>query len=191
MARNLNFSKEEILNVTYKILIQDGMKSITARNIAKELGSSTISIYSNFGSMTNLKNELSRMAKIKLLDITKIEYTDQGLLNIGIGICIFAKKEKALFRSIFLREDLSKDFIDEIITDLKNLIIASFRADERYKHLPDKAIEWMLKKGWWFVHGYASLICSGFYNPSDEDIEKELRDMGSVIVHSCIDRNIS
>ena len=101
------------------------------------------------------------------------------------------QKEKALFRSIFLREDLSKDFIDEIITDLKNLIIASFRADERYKHLPDKAIEWMLKKGWWFVHGYASLICSGFYNPSDEDIEKELRDMGSVIVHSCIDRNIS
>ena len=191
MARNLNFSKEEILNVTYKILIQDGIKSITARNIAKELGSSTISIYSNFGSMTNLKNELSRMAKNKLLDITKIEYTDQGLLNIGIGICIFAKKEKALFRSIFLREDLSKDFIDEIITDLKNLIIASFRADERYKHLPDKAIEWMLKKGWWFVHGYASLICSGFYNPSDEDIEKELRDMGSVIVHSCIDRNIS
>ncbi len=191
MARNPNFSKEEILNTTYRILIQDGVKSITARNIAKELGSSTISIYSNFGSMINLKNELSRMAKNKLLDITKVEYTEQRLLNIGIGICIFAKKEKALFRSIFLREDLSKEFIDEIITDLKNLIISGFKEDGRYKDFPDGALEWMLKKGWWFVHGYASLICSGFYNPTYEEIEKELRDMGSVIVHACMDRKIS
>lgn len=101
MARKLNFSKEEILNTTYKILINEGMKSITARNIAKELGSSTISIYSNFGSMTNLKNEISRMAKNKLLDIAKIEYTDQRLLNIGIGICIFAKKKRHYLNLFF------------------------------------------------------------------------------------------
>lgn len=184
MARTLSFSKNQILEVAYKILIEDGMKSITARNVAKELGSSTISIYSNFGSMTNLKNELSRLAKNKLLDITKIEYTDVRLLNIGIGICIFAKQEKALFRSIFLREDLSKDFIDEIITDLKNLIIASFKADPVLKDLSDEGTEWLLKKGWWYVHGYASLICSGFYNPSYSDIEKELRQMGSILMQA-------
>lgn len=98
------------------------------------------------------------------------------------------QKEKALFESIFLREDLSKDFIDEIITDLKNLIITNFKSDERYNFLPDEAYEWMLKKGWWYVHGYASLICLGFYNPTDEIIEKELRDMGSVILHSCFEK---
>lgn len=182
MPRKSNFSKDEILSVAYKVLIEDGMKSITARNIAKNLGSSTIAIYSNFGSMINLKNELSRMAKNKLLDIAKVEYTNLKLLNIGIGICIFAKQEKALFRSIFLREDLSKEFIDEIITDLKNLIIENFRAHEEYKSLPDDSIEWMLKKGWWYVHGYASLICAGFYNPTYKVIEKELREMGALIV---------
>lgn len=72
MARKLSFSKEEILNTAYKILIEDGMKSITARNVAKELGSSTISIYSNFGSMVNLKNDLSRMAKINFLILQKL-----------------------------------------------------------------------------------------------------------------------
>lgn len=190
MPRNLNFTKDEILQVAYDILIEDGMKSITARNIAKKLGASTISIYSNFDSMSHLKNEMSRLAKNKLFDIiTKVEFTDLRLLNIGIGICIFAKQEKALFRSIFLREDLSKDFIDEIITDLKNLIIANFRADELYKHLSDEEMEWMLKKGWWYVQGYASLICSGFYTPSYADIEKELRDMGSVIVHAGLKRH--
>ena len=45
MPRALNFSREEILQVAYNILIEEGMKSITARNIAKKLGSSTISQY--------------------------------------------------------------------------------------------------------------------------------------------------
>ena len=71
MPRALNFSREEILQVAYNILIEEGMKSITARNIAKKLGSSTISIYSNFKSMSDLKNEMSRLAKNKLFDITK------------------------------------------------------------------------------------------------------------------------
>ena len=47
----------------------------------------------------------------------------------------------------------------------------------------------MLKKGWWYVQGYASLICSGFYNPSYDDILQELRDMGSVIVHAGLKRH--
>ena len=71
MPRTLNFSKDEILQVAYHILIEEGMKSITARNIAKKPGSSTISIYSNFKSMADLKNEMSRLAKNKLFDITK------------------------------------------------------------------------------------------------------------------------
>ena len=36
MPRALNFSREEILQVAYNILIEEGMKSITARNIAKK-----------------------------------------------------------------------------------------------------------------------------------------------------------
>lgn len=183
MARKLKFSKDEILEAAYKILITEGTKGLTARNLAKKLGSSTISIYTNFQSMTNLKNELSRVAKNKLFDKTKIEYTDIKLLNIGIGICIFAQKEKDLFRSIFFREDLSKDFIDEIANDLKALLTESFKADTDNNY-SNEAIDWMLKKGWWYVHGYASLICTGFYNPSYEEIKKELMDMGTIITHT-------
>lgn len=182
MARTLKFSREEIIEVAYKIMITEGTKSLTARNVAKKLGSSTISIYSNFNSMGDLRNELSRVAKNKLFDKTKLEYTDMKLLNIGIGICIFAKKEKELFRSIFFREDLSREFIDEIITDLKTLLTESFKADKN--NYSDEAIDWMLKKGWWYVHGYASLICAGFYNPSYEEIKMELMDMGSIIVRT-------
>ncbi|WP_163469674.1 TetR/AcrR family transcriptional regulator [Fusobacterium sp. IOR10] len=192
MARTLKFSKDKILNVAYNILITEGMKSVTARNIAAKLNSSTISIYSNFGSMTVLKNQLSKVAKNKLFDKVAINYTDLSLLNIGIGICLFAKEEKALFRAIFMRENLSKNFLDELVEELKGLVFKGFKEGSSYNFLEDETIEWMLKKGWWYVHGFACLICSGFYDPTYEMIEHELKENGNVILKEalCFNKSI-
>lgn len=186
MARTLKFSKDKILNVAYNILITEGIKSVTARNIAEKLNSSTISIYSNFGSMIVLKNQLSKVARNKLFDKVAINYTDLSLLNIGIGICLFAKEEKALFRAIFMRENLSKNFLDELVEELKKLVFKGFKEGTTYNFFEDETIEWMLKKGWWYVHGFACLICSGFYDPSYEMIERELKENGNVILKEAI-----
>ena len=182
MGRKAKFTRDEILLKAYDILVEKGMKEISARNLAKELEMSTIGIYSNFESMTELKNELSLLAKNKLLDKVKINYTEFGLLNIGIGICLFAKEEKALFRAIFMRENLSEDFLNEITRDLIALVYKGFKESEKYNTLTDDTINWMIRKGWWYTHGFACLICSGFYNPSYELIEEELREVGYFIV---------
>lgn len=189
MARTLKFSKDTILNVAYNILIKKGIKNVTARNIAKELNSSTISIYSNFGSMKALKHHLSNLAKKKLFDKISINYTDLNLLNIGIGICLFAKEEKALFRSIFMQENLSKAFLDELVKDLRKLVFKGFKEGKNYNFLEDETIEWMLKKGWWYIHGFACLICSEFYDPSYEIIEKELKENGNVLLKEALNFN--
>lgn len=41
MGRKLKFTREEILNKAYEILVKEGMKKISARTIANELGIST------------------------------------------------------------------------------------------------------------------------------------------------------
>lgn len=189
MGRKLKFTKEEILETAYGILVREGMKKISARTIAKELGISTIGVYSNFSSMSDLKNELSLVAKNKLLDKVKIDYTEFGLLNIGIGICLFAKEEKALFRAIFMRENLSEDFLNEIASDLIDLVYKSFRDNEKYNQLKDSTINWMIRKGWWSTHGFACLICSGFYNPTYEMIEEELKEVGYLIMAQALKIN--
>lgn len=186
MGRKLKFTKEEILDKAYEILVHEGMKKISARVIAKELGISTIGVYSNFSSMSELKNELSVLAKNKLFDKVKINYTELGLLNIGIGICLFAKEEKDLFRAIFMRENLSKEFLDEITNDLVGLVYKSFKENEKYKDLKDSTIDWLIRRGWWSTHGFACLICSGFYNPTYEVIEKELREVGGLIMREAL-----
>lgn len=189
MGRKLKFTREEILNKAYEILVREGMKKISARTIANELGISTIGVYSNFKSMSDLKNELSLLAKNKLLDKVKINYTELGLLNIGIGICLFAKEEKALFRAIFMRENLSEEFLNEITRDLISLVYKGFKESDKYNILNDSTINWMIRKGWWYTHGFACLICSGFYNPTYEMIESELREVGYLILKQAMKIN--
>ena len=188
MGRKPNFTREEILNSAFEILKNESLKDVTARNIAKKLGVSTIAIYSAFKSMDELKNELAKKAKTKLFEYTKRDYTDLSILNIGIGICLFAKEEKALFRTIFLREGLPREFMDQIMDDFRNLIYSGFNNNREYNQFPEDIIEWVIKKGWYFSHGYATLICTGFYIDIEfETFKKEVIEMGNVLIEKALE----
>ncbi|WP_052191655.1 TetR/AcrR family transcriptional regulator [Cetobacterium sp. ZWU0022] len=188
MGRKPNFSRDEILESAYEILNNENLKEVTARNVAKKLGVSTIAIYSAFKSMDELKNELSKKAKTKLFEYTKRDYTDLSLLNIGIGICLFAKEEKALFRTIFLREGLPREFMDEIMDDFRNLIYNGFNNNKEYNQFPVDIIEWVIKKGWYFSHGYATLICTGFYPEIEfETFKTEVIEMGNLLINKALE----
>ncbi|MGL4653614.1 MAG: TetR/AcrR family transcriptional regulator [Cetobacterium sp.] len=188
MGRKPNFSRDEILESAYEILNNENLKEVTARNVAKKLGVSTIAIYSAFKSMDELKNELSKKAKTKLFEYTKRDFTDLSLLNIGIGICLFAKEEKALFRTIFLREGLPREFTDEIMDDFRNLIYSGFNNNKEYNQFPVDIIEWVIKKGWYFSHGYATLICTGFYPEIEfETFKTEVIEMGDLLINKALE----
>lgn len=188
MGRRPNFTREEILECAFEILNSESLKEVTARNIAKKLGVSTIAIYSTFKSMDELKNELAKKAKTKLFEYTKINYANLSILNIGIGICLFAKEEKALFRTIFLREGMPREFMDEIMNDFRNLIHNGFNNNEVYNQFPEDIIEWVIKKGWYFSHGYATLICTGFYIDIEfETFKKEVVDMGNILIQKALE----
>lgn len=188
MGRKPNYTKEEILNSAFEILNNKNLKEVTARNIAKNLGVSTIAIYSAFLSMNDLKNELSKKAKMKLFEYTKRDYTNFSLLNIGIGICVFAQQEKDLFRTIFLREGLPREFMDEVMNDFRDLIYNGFHKSDSYSRFPTEIIEWIIKKGWYFSHGYATLICTGFYTDIKfETYKQEIVEMGEILIKKALE----
>lgn len=188
MGRKPNYTKEEILNSAFEILNNKNLKEVTARNIAKNLGVSTIAIYSAFLSMNDLKNELSKKAKMKLFEYTKRDYTNFSLLNIGIGICVFAQQEKDLFRTIFLREGLPREFMDEVMNGFRDLIYNGFHKSDNYSRFPTEIIEWIIKKGWYFSHGYATLICTGFYTDIKfETYKQEIVEMGEILIKKALE----
>ena len=54
----VKFTRENIVNATYDLMKQEGMKSISARKIAKKLKGSTAPIYAHFSYLEILKEEV-------------------------------------------------------------------------------------------------------------------------------------
>ncbi|MCT6812706.1 MAG: TetR/AcrR family transcriptional regulator, partial [Lactobacillus helsingborgensis] len=60
MARKKEIGRNKILSIAYKMVVKDGIESLTARNIAKAGHFSTQPLYLEFNSMEDLRKEVLR-----------------------------------------------------------------------------------------------------------------------------------
>ena len=100
-------SHDEIIKVAMDILRQSGSGGITARNIAQKLGCSTQPLYRIFGEMSTLELTLEKAAQdIQASEVNK--YMQQSkyppYMAYGLGLVTFAKKEKRLFRYLYMSD---------------------------------------------------------------------------------------
>lgn len=171
MPKKAIFTKDHILNKAFEMLEKKGLEEITARNLAKVLKSSPAPIYGFFKSMDDLKKELIERSKGVFMEYVKNEKTDLPILNIGMGIVVFAREESQLFRSIFLRENSYKGLIREF----KSLIDKEISLDTRFDKIPEDIKEKLFLDCWTYAHGLATLVSTGYFeDPSDEFIKERL-----------------
>ena len=97
MPKKVLFSKELILDKSFELFKEEGIESISARNVAKILDASPAPIYKSIGSMKNLKKELIKRAKDLFIEYLIKRRTGIKFLDIGMGISIFAREEKQSF----------------------------------------------------------------------------------------------
>ena len=171
MPKKVLFSKELILDKSFELFKEEGIESISARNVAKILDASPAPIYKSIGSMKNLKKELiKRRTGIKFLDI-------------GMGISIFAREEKQLFLQVFSKDNIEGSLIEEFL----NLIREEIKKDERLIKIDKEKQEELLVSCWVFAHGLSTLIATGFFkDPNDSFIEKALRDAPAKLFYEYI-----
>lgn len=173
------YSKELIIVKSLEIVKKEGINSLNARRIAKELNSSIQPIFHNFKNMEELKEciyeEIYSLYKKCMLNINTKEKEYKVM---GLNYIKFAKDYPEYFKVIFMRESqldakkfISSDAIgDEVIK--KGQILTGFSVEEQKDfHV----------KVWIFTHGIASLIATGTIVLSEEEIsdllEKTVREM--------------
>ena len=170
MPKKPVFSKEQIFEQAFALFENEGLEVITARNVGKVLNSSPAPIYAHYSSITDLKKELISVAKNRFLEYVKRPVTDKIYLNIGIGICTFARENKKLFSSIFLRENSFSDLIREF----RDAIKTEMNKDSRFENLSDQFKDDLFFDCWTYAHGLATLIATGFFTPDDKYIQERL-----------------
>lgn len=177
------YHKEAVTAAAYALVRQQGLAGLTVRHVARELGSSTAPVYSVFRSMDGLEQEVIARAMEMLLDYATRPHTELVFLNMGVGICMFAREEQNLFRALFLESAHIKANIEKLL----DALVEGMLKDERVAFMSRSARMALLTKMWIYTHGLATMICLGVAEDSgDAFIIQSIAEVGRVVIEAAL-----
>jgi AcrR family transcriptional regulator len=185
MPPRATYTRELIIQTAYEIVARRGLEGLSARALAHELRCSTAPVYSNFATMGELARLVVRQAKDLLQSYASTRRTENGFLDMGLGICLFARDHRQLFRALFLEGNDYRDIIEELHADL----LAQMGREDSLSVLSVQERGMLLTKMGTFTYGLAAQISVGLIpSPSDAFIETTLRDIGRCVVSDALAR---
>lgn len=175
------YSYSQIIEAAFQLIREQGWSAVSARAIAKKLGSSTMPIYSHVSSIEELEKKLRIKARELLKEFQQRQYTEHTLLNLAFGYVIFARDEKNLFRFLYLESPEMLDSEDTSV--IKKTFFKEFGEDsaegKALLEMKESGQETLVQYTWIFTHGLAMLVNSGaFGSNSDQAILRFLMDAG-------------
>lgn len=141
MARKKEIDKNKILEGAYNLAVKDGIESLTARNIAKEVHCSTQPIYLEFDNMTDLRNQVVKKITDELKNNTlQQNFVGEPLIDLALSYIYFAKDHIGLFRAMFVDGKFGSKVLSDTLMDLgiekfKQQFDASEFSNERIRHI--------------------------------------------------------
>ena len=163
------YTKEEITLIAFNMVKEKGYDMLTARDLAKKLGTSTRPIFTAFENMDALKKEIiyksaELFKKYKKDEIEKKEHPEYKAT--GMAYIRFAKEEKNLFKLLFMRDRTNEKDINELsISDEVGMITQNLAISN------EEAINFHIKM-WVMMHGFATMLATGYLDLDFETISK-------------------
>jgi len=174
MPPKVKIVKEDIIAAAVDIVRREGAQAINARTLAAALNCSTQPIFSNFASMEELRlavleNAAGLYEEYIAREIASGEYP--AYKASGIAYIRFAKEERELFKLLYMRDRTAEAYpdviefgesIETIVQDSTGLNLS----DAKRFHLAM----------WAYVHGFATMVATGFVELDRELISTMLTD---------------
>lgn len=171
MPPTAKFTKQQITEAGLNMIRENGLDSLTARELGKRLGSSACPIFTVFKSMEEVQQSVTEAAKARYK-----AYVEQGLKEtpafkgVGIQYILFAIREPNLFQLLFMtRQDTEPNLegvlplIEESYEKILLSIVTEYglrrgAAEKLYRHL------------WIYTHGIATLCATKTCRFTGEEI---------------------
>lgn len=168
MARRKTITREHILDAAHEVVSTEGFSGFTARNIASKMKSSTQPIYLEFKNMDELREVFLAEVEVYLRDeIFSREVSGDAIIDLTLNYVDFAKKEKMLFRALFVEDHADGKILNEF--GLK-MFLDRAKGREEYKGMSEESLHTTFFGNWITATGLASLATSGRMNATTEEI---------------------
>ena len=156
MARKKEIGKSKILNIAYKMVVKDGVESLTARSIAKAGHFSTQPLYLEFNSMDDLRQEVLRKIADNLKNkILQKSYIAEPLIDMDLSYIDFAQEQENLFKAMFVEGKCGNEIIADTLIDFGTEKFKEQYPDSKYSA---EKIRSIIIANWITTCGIASLI---------------------------------
>ncbi|MBU4318752.1 MAG: TetR/AcrR family transcriptional regulator [Proteobacteria bacterium] len=193
MSAKIRYSEEDIVEAAFSVVRQGGWENCTARSIAKELGSSTMPIYSSLKSMEDLKKKILKKAVELMLQYQSRDTTHSDFLDMGLGYVLFAKEEQNLFKLLFHGEAQEQpghspggsagNLFQRSNHYVFDSLIGRLADSESLEGFSREEKEKILNKAWIFSHGLAVLLNNGVLSDlGSEEIISLLKETGKWLI---------
>lgn len=181
VAPKVKVTKEAIIEEALKMIRNESIESINARDLAKQLNCSVQPIFRTFQSMENLKTILYENVENIFDEHMKTGMSKHPIPFLGMGLAYisFAKTEKNLFKFLFMQDGFKGNNLLDMIKSDDNKAIVQIIAS--MSGLSVLRSEQLFLSIWLMTHGIAALMASNDCDLSDETIEQLLMDTFSGI----------
>lgn len=170
MSAVTKIKKEDLIKGAIKIIRNKGMEELSARNLARICECSTQPIFRLFENMEDLKmtvyNDVYEIQK-KYLDNGKEHQVP--FIGIGLSYIEFAKKEKNLFKFLFMSSYSKYNNILNMAETEQGQIFVELI--EKSTGLSNKSSKQIFINTWLIIHGIASMMSTTSCELTTEEIE--------------------
>lgn len=169
MAPKNKFTKKEMIEAAMQVVRDKGIDGLTAKTMADELGTSTQPVFTAFGSMDTVKQEVYA-ATVRVYD----SYADAGLkekipfFGVGMQYIRFAREEPELYRFLFLTRTQGQEYSAmKSMQHLQELVRPTLVS---IYHITAEEADLYFRDLWFVVHSLSTLIVTGDCPYSDQEI---------------------
>ena len=174
MAPKVKYTREQIIDVAVEMTRENGIESVTARNLAARLGTSSRPIFTAFENMEELHAEIKRRVREIYRDYQK-DFKDYkpAFKRHGMQTILFAQTEPQFFRILFMQKNEDKTLRESMEEDIAN-VDEIIEVIQRDYGLDEEHAMHLLEHMWIHTYGISVLCAQGVCVFEEVEISRRL-----------------
>ena len=174
MPPKAKFTREQIVQAAVDVTREQGLSAVTAREVGKQLGTSSTPVFVAFENMDDLKNEVFKEVKNQYSNYINdgLNYTPM-FKAFGLRMIEYAKEYPNLFKALFMNSTQSDTNYDDMILNFPCADICLKAIKEQTK-LSDDAVELLFKQVLITGLGICYLVSSKTCEFTDKQLDEYL-----------------
>lgn len=175
MPPKAKYTREEIINKAFEMARRNGIDSVVARELGKELGTSSSPIFTAFKNMEELQNEVRKVAmrEFEAYVHDAVNYTP-AFKYVGMKMIEFAMKEPKLFQLLYMREHDGSQTYSKLFDELGDTVEVCIEIMQKDYVLSRQEAELLFRQVWLHTFGICVLVAGKVCQISPEEISEML-----------------